>query len=56
VAGEGCDVYAYFNNDYEGNAVSDARWLRSRLEGDVSSSFRFRRLINAHLGSRTRMG
>jgi uncharacterized protein YecE (DUF72 family) len=29
----GCDVYAYFNNDYEGNAVLDARWLRKRLSG-----------------------
>ena len=27
----GCDVYAYFNNDDEGHAVSDARWLTSRL-------------------------
>ena len=25
------DVYAYFNNDWDGNAVDDARWLRSRL-------------------------
>jgi uncharacterized protein YecE (DUF72 family) len=29
---EGTDVYAYFNNDYEGHAVQDAEWLRSRLE------------------------
>ncbi len=28
---DGCDVYAYFNNDYEGNAVHDARWLRHAL-------------------------
>jgi uncharacterized protein YecE (DUF72 family) len=28
----GCDVYAYFNNDYEGHAVHDAAWLRDRLE------------------------
>jgi uncharacterized protein YecE (DUF72 family) len=28
---EGCDVYAYFNNDYEGHAVTDARWLVQRL-------------------------
>jgi uncharacterized protein YecE (DUF72 family) len=27
----GCDVFAYFNNDYEGHAVEDARWLRRRL-------------------------
>ena len=28
---EGTDVYAYFNNDYDGHAVADARWLRNRL-------------------------
>ena len=28
---EGCDVYAYFNNDYGGAAVLDAQWLRERL-------------------------
>jgi uncharacterized protein YecE (DUF72 family) len=28
---EGCDVYAYFNNDYQGHAVTDARWLSKRL-------------------------
>jgi uncharacterized protein YecE (DUF72 family) len=28
---EGTDVYAYFNNDFEGHAVEDARWLRRRL-------------------------
>jgi uncharacterized protein YecE (DUF72 family) len=28
---EGNDVYAYFNNDHEGNAVLDARWLHDRL-------------------------
>jgi uncharacterized protein YecE (DUF72 family) len=27
----GVHVYAYFNNDYEGHAVADARWLRSKL-------------------------
>jgi uncharacterized protein YecE (DUF72 family) len=27
----GCDVYAYFNNDFRGDAVVDARWLRDRL-------------------------
>ncbi len=27
----GCDVYAYFNNDYEGNAVLDAKWLAKAL-------------------------
>jgi uncharacterized protein YecE (DUF72 family) len=28
---EGTDVYAYFNNDYEGHAVVDAEWLRGHL-------------------------
>ena len=28
----GIDVYAYFNNDYEGHAVADAEWLADRLE------------------------
>lgn len=28
---EGCDVYAYFNNDWEGAAVADGRWLARRL-------------------------
>lgn len=27
----GDDVYAYFNNDWDGNAVADARWLRDRI-------------------------
>ncbi len=27
----GADVYAYFNNDYDGHAVSDASWLRNHL-------------------------
>jgi uncharacterized protein YecE (DUF72 family) len=30
---EGTDVHAYFNNDWHGNAVHDARWLRERLAG-----------------------
>ncbi len=29
---DGIDVYAYFNNDYEGHAVSDAEWLAERLD------------------------
>jgi hypothetical protein len=29
---EGCDVYAYFNNDWDANAVADGTWLRDRLE------------------------
>jgi uncharacterized protein YecE (DUF72 family) len=28
---EGCDVFAYFNNDYEGHAVADASWLAKSL-------------------------
>ena len=28
---DGRDVYAYFNNDHQGNAVTDATWLRKRL-------------------------
>jgi uncharacterized protein YecE (DUF72 family) len=33
---DGCDVYAYFNNDWHGNAVADARTLRARLHsGDA---------------------
>ena len=35
--GEGYDVYAYFNNDYEGNAVLDAQWLAKRLTRSSSS-------------------
>ena len=29
--GHGRDVYAYFNNDQQANAVADATWLRERL-------------------------
>ena len=28
---DGVDVYAYFNNDFHGDAVHDAFWLRDRL-------------------------
>jgi uncharacterized protein YecE (DUF72 family) len=28
---DGCDVYAYFNNDEQGHAAADAGWLRSHL-------------------------
>src|SRR5690606_5352130 len=28
---EGADVYAYFNNDWDANAVHDATWLRDHL-------------------------
>jgi uncharacterized protein YecE (DUF72 family) len=34
----GWDVYAYFNNDYEGHAVDDARWLRARLASPASET------------------
>ena len=27
----GCDVHAYFNNDWDANAVADATWLRAAL-------------------------
>ena len=27
----GTDIYAYFNNDFDGHAVRDATWLRDRL-------------------------
>jgi uncharacterized protein YecE (DUF72 family) len=30
---EGADVFAYFNNDYEGNAVADAETLLELLDG-----------------------
>jgi uncharacterized protein YecE (DUF72 family) len=29
---KGHDVYCYFNNDYEGHAVTDALWMRKALE------------------------
>jgi len=29
---EGRDIYAYFNNDHQGHAVEDARWLAERLQ------------------------
>jgi len=28
---EGSDAFAYFNNDFNGDAVRDAQWLRARL-------------------------
>jgi uncharacterized protein YecE (DUF72 family) len=34
---QGGDVYCYFNNDYEGHAVADARWLAERL-GDIPAA------------------
>jgi uncharacterized protein YecE (DUF72 family) len=35
---DGSDVYAYFNNDWEGQAVSDATWLRDRLHSRPANS------------------
>ena len=35
---DGCDVFAYFNNDYEGNAVHDARWLRGALVDEPATA------------------
>jgi uncharacterized protein YecE (DUF72 family) len=39
---DGCDVFAYFNNDYEGHAVVDATWLRARLAARPSDRPRAR--------------
>ena len=33
----GCDVYAYFNNDWYGHAVEDATWLRDRLHAEAKT-------------------
>jgi uncharacterized protein YecE (DUF72 family) len=32
---EGTDVFAYFNNDYDGHAVVDAEWLRDRVSPEA---------------------
>ncbi len=37
-ADEGTDVHAYFNNDWHGNAVADAEWLRDRLRRERQSA------------------
>jgi uncharacterized protein YecE (DUF72 family) len=37
---QGCDVFAYFNNDIDANAVVDAAWLRDRLAGVGGSARR----------------
>jgi uncharacterized protein YecE (DUF72 family) len=34
---DGVDVFAYFNNDYDGHAVADAEWLAQRLHGSPTS-------------------
>jgi uncharacterized protein YecE (DUF72 family) len=33
------DVFAYFDNDWHGNALLDATWLRDRLEPAASARF-----------------
>ena len=38
----GEDVYAYFNNDWDANAVADATWLRDRLTGRSAARARGR--------------
>jgi uncharacterized protein YecE (DUF72 family) len=35
---EGSDVYGYFNNDWHGNAIKDALWLRTRLHDAVAAA------------------
>jgi uncharacterized protein YecE (DUF72 family) len=30
---DGCDVYAYFNNDWNAYAIKNGLWLKSRLSG-----------------------
>ena len=37
---QGTDVYAYFNNDYDGHAVTDATWLHRRLTGSLAERSR----------------
>jgi uncharacterized protein YecE (DUF72 family) len=39
-ADEGCDAYAYFNNDWDANAVADGTWLRDQLGSRVSAPAR----------------
>jgi uncharacterized protein YecE (DUF72 family) len=34
---QGVDVFAYFNNDFDGAAVADAEWFRARLVHSVAS-------------------
>ncbi len=34
--GDGLDAYAYFNNDWHGHAVTNATWLRDRLDEGAS--------------------
>ena len=36
-----CDVYAYFNNDYQGHAVKDATWLARRLSTTLTPTSGF---------------
>jgi uncharacterized protein YecE (DUF72 family) len=39
---EGCDVYAYFNNDIDGHAPVDAAWLGRRLGSGPGEDLRCR--------------
>jgi uncharacterized protein YecE (DUF72 family) len=34
----GHDVYCYFNNDYDGHAITDAHWLRAALRESAARS------------------
>ncbi len=34
----GIDAYAYFNNDYNGDAVQDATWLETRLNREAAAA------------------
>jgi uncharacterized protein YecE (DUF72 family) len=43
---DGCDVYAYFNNDYDGAAVEDATWLDRRLRRTAVSNRRLERRVS----------
>ena len=38
VLGDAGDVYAYFNNDWHGNAVKDATMLRELLHGELRTA------------------
>jgi uncharacterized protein YecE (DUF72 family) len=38
VLDQGNDVYCYFNNDYDGHAVTDAQWLRDAIAAERGSA------------------
>src|SRR4051794_36953579 len=44
---EGTDVYAYFNNDYDGHAVVDATRLRDLLDPDAAGRFEASELVRS---------